>query len=108
MAGPYNKLGNLMRNLEQKGKKKKASKLGQKYTPAHISESNEREYIVENGLDREDAALYRNDREGFRRKVNDMVRQNEATGMKNGMVYTNYGLVRAAQRGENKKKGNKK
>ncbi len=52
-------------------------------------------YIRENGLDREDAALYNRDRNTFNTKVDQMIRKNEGEGMKKGKVYKNYALLRA-------------
>lgn len=88
MAKAKRDLDEMLNRMKEK-KRKKAVR-----TPAGITDRNERGYIVENGLDREDAQLYRNDRAGFRDKVNKMVSDNEMKALKQGQRYVNYNLTR--------------
>lgn len=62
--------------------------------PYPMTVNDERGYIVENGIDREDRNQFRNDREGFRKKVSKMAEENEMKAMKNGKRYVNYPLAR--------------
>lgn len=87
MAKARKELGDMINRLGKQKKRKVR-------TPAGITDRNVRGYIVENGIDREDAPLYRNDREGFNNMVNNMVTDNEMKRLKNGGRYVNYSLNR--------------
>lgn len=96
MARANRELGDMINRLGKQKKRKVR-------TPAGITDRNERGYIVENGLDREDAPQYRNDRAGFREKVNKMVSDNEMKALQQGYRYVNYNLVR--DQNDKRKKG---
>lgn len=97
MAGAKNQLGDMLERMgkqKKTNKSKKSSKLGQTKTPAWMSKRNEIGYIVENGLDRKDADLYREDYNEFRNRIDNMVRNNEGKAMQQGQKSIYYPLLR--------------
>lgn len=62
--------------------------------PYPMQDRDERQYIVENGIDREDRKQFVNDRKGFRNKVTKMSEKNEMDMLKNKKRYKNYSLIR--------------
>lgn len=80
--------------LQKAFKQAGSSNLEKGKRPYPMTVRDERGYIVENGIDREDAKQFRTDREGFRKKVSNMVEENEMKRLKNGKRYINYTLTR--------------
>ena len=110
---PYSDLGRMLTTARKKKEKKQAqgraeARLATRRTPTGMSQLNETSYVTENGLDREDARLRRENRKAFRDQVDSMVRRNEMQAMSQGKMYRNYPQLQAQRNGEQKKKrGNK-
>lgn len=106
MAGPLSKTGKMIQDLKKSRERRERALQLQKPSKLPLKSAlNKAGYINENGLDRQDAQLLRNNPRAFQNKADNLVRKNEGKGMQQGIVYKENPLMRAEQRSaKNKKK----
>ena len=104
MSGkPYSELGSMLERARKKKEQRQQqekmdNRLRKKSGSAIIDRSG---YVRENGLDRQDAYLYNNDREAFNAKTDNFIRNNIGKNM-GGRKSINYALREAEKRGKKK------